>query len=200
MFSLKSIIFNFFGIESKINDSLKDGSGKGIWERYNESLGEDYDEDVSPLITNLMDNVIVPLTMFVRFIDIQNEALGSLPVPSIDVNVKRKILQHFNILGTIKGTVKSYRMLFSFIGVNLDSNSDVNPGFGWDSDTGTLDDADRTFDTNLSNCRYYSLELSGVAVISSDLESAINIINDYLRPLNAVTFEIKYNGTPITLT
>lgn len=200
MFSLKSIIFNLFGIEAKINDSFKDGSGKGIWERYNESLGEDYDENVELLIVDLMDNVLVPSSMFVRFIDIQNEALGDLPVPSTDVIVKRKILQYFNTLGTIKGTVKSYKMLFSFIGVTLDSNSDVTPGFGWDNDTATLDTVGRTFDTNLSNCSFYSLELSGMAAIDPDLESAINIINDYLKPLNAQTFEIKYNGTPITLT
>jgi len=199
MFSLKGIIFGLFGVDAKIKDSLKDGFGKGIWERYNESLGEDYDDNVHLLIINLISNVIVPQTMLVRFIDIQNEALGDLPVPSTDVKIKRKILQHFNTLGTIKGTVKSYSMLFSFIGVTLVSTTDVSPGFGWDHDTATLDDDDRTFDSNASSCSFYSLELTGASPIDTELEGAINIINNYLIPINAQTTEIRYNGVPITL-
>ena len=200
MFILKNIIFNLFGVDAKVRDTLKDGSGKGIWERYNDSVAEDYDDNVNLLITDLMNNVIVPLTMFVRFLDIQNEALGDLPVPSTDVKVKRKIIQYFNILGTIKGTAKSYKMLFSFIGVNLDTVIELDPGFGFDHDDSTFDFDDRTFDSTVSSCGFYSFELSGIAAISPDLESAINIINDYLKPLNSDTVEIKYNGTPITLT
>ena len=198
MFILKDIIFDFFGLEAKNKDSYKDVNGKGVWERYNESVAEDYDEQVQPLISNLLDNILVPKNMYVRFLDIQNESLGNLPVPSTEVSVRRKIIRYFNVLGNIKGTLKSYKMLYSFIGITLDSYSDVGSDKGWDSNT-TLDDDERTFDNNVLSCGYYLLDLSGSEPISSELENSINIINNYLKPINSKAVEIKYNGTPITI-
>ena len=199
MFSLKNIIFGLFGVEAKLNDTYKDQNGKGIWERYNESVAEYYDESVDPLIVNIFENVLLPNTMFVRFLDIQIEALGNLPVISDDPAIKRKVIQYFNILGTIKGTLKSFEMLFSFIGITVDDVIDVDSGFTFDDDNATFDDPVRTFDSGNPCCGTYELNLSGNDPIDDDLENSINIINNYLKPINSEASVIRYNGQPITI-
>ena len=63
MFILKDKIFRYFGIYETITDTHKDNvtaPGKGLKQRYYESIAEDFDEELIPFIELYIDNLIPP--------------------------------------------------------------------------------------------------------------------------------------------
>ncbi len=76
MWNLKDTIFGWFGTRDKIEDTNKDIDGKGTHERYNETLGEDFDQELYPLINLLVDNNLLPYRSMTKFIPYLEHRLG----------------------------------------------------------------------------------------------------------------------------
>lgn len=195
-YTLKDKIFNFFGVNAKVNDSYKDVNKKGINERYQESLGSDYDDNVSNLIDNLHDNTLNPRTFLYKFINLIEYNFGN-PFIVIDTPARRrKMIEFSNSFYRIKGTFLSHQVLYNMLGFNVDDIVNVERESGFDSVSFTLDDV-RRFDSSALCCRHYVIELSGGVVVSDELYDLVFAIAEYLRPIDAELDGINYNGSPI---
>jgi hypothetical protein len=197
-YTLKDKIFGFFGVNSKVKDTFKDVNGKGINERYQECLGEGYDDELQQFIDNFEDNVINVRTFLPRFLELFEYQVGN-PIIVIDsVARRRKMIEMSNNIYLIKGTRLSHDVLYAMIGLTVDDIVNVERESGFDSSY-TLDDPARVFDSGAFCCRHYTLELSGSIAITVEIYALIFKIALYLKPIDAELDGITYNGSPITL-
>lgn len=195
-YTLKDKIFGFFGLDAKVRDTSKDVNGKGISERYNESLGEDYDDNVRDLVDNFHDNLYDPFLCKSQFIKFLEYNVGS---PVIVVNTdafRRKLIAFNNTITLIKGTQLSHEVLFGMLGVSNVDIDIVNKVSGFDSEV-TLDDVHRTFDSGALCCQHYTITLAGASAIDDTLIESLIRIAFYLKPINGEIDFIEYNGTVI---
>lgn len=219
-FSLKSVIFSYFGVNAKVMDTYKTGglstddgeilmlddgveilsddSGKGINERYQESLGAGYDDELSDLIDNFIERNLVPQEMLSRLIPHMETMLGGIVVVSDTVAMRRKIIQFAQQIYNIKSTALSYEVLFKLLGFETVVIEEFGAISGFDSDL-TFDDEGRTFDGSDRNCSDYSVHLTGSISITQDILDAISRIIAFLEPINADLRMVTYNGEEISI-
>lgn len=118
-FQLKNIIFKLFGKYEKVVDSYKNSVGKGLYERYMENLADEYDTYTAAAINGLIDNLLVPETMLVKFIPYAEAQIGA-PYITDDFSIRRKLLRFLIRVYQIKGTKKSYETMFRMLGFTVD--------------------------------------------------------------------------------
>lgn len=198
VYTLKDRIFAFFGVDDKIRDTFKDGQGKGIKERYNEALGEDYDEELGPLIDNLMDNTLVPQTLLIKFLPLMESMLGGLPLIVGTENIRRKTIEFFTRLYEVRGTALSYQMLFLSLGFDTVAIVEFAGASSFDS-AFTFDDIGRTFDASSSGCDTYTIELTGSITVDAEVIAVMLKLITFLEPIYVDLKEIRYNGVPVVL-
>lgn len=197
-YTLTNKIFGFFGVSAKRYDTYKDVNGKGINERYQESLGTDYDTYVGPLIDDALDKLLVPQTALTKFLIYLEYAVGK-PI-QLDVDneaLRRKLLWLHNTITLTKGTQISYNILFNLIGINTCTITLIDGLSGFD--TGTFDDPDRTFDNVSYCCSHYEVDLLGSPSLDATLIKKIKTILYYLQPVNGEILSLTYNSTTISL-
>lgn len=194
-FSLKAKIFSLFGRDIKDRDSYKDSEGKGFVQRYNELMAEEYDEFLAPYIDNLIDYTLVPQTALEKFIPYLEEMFGGLQFTGTTVATRRKILQFAIKLYQVKGTKKSYEMLYRLLGFNSITIIEHGAGFSFDSAT-TFDDPFRHFDSAACpTCSDYTLNIYGSVPLTDELHKMIFRAIDLCEPINARLRAVYYNDT-----
>lgn len=195
-YSLKENIFNFFGVGAKVNDTYKDVDGKGIWERYSETVGEQYDEDLQPLIDDFIANVVDPTTALQKML-IYLEGDVGFPISLYNTTPwRRKMLVLHHWITLVKGTLLSHEILYRMMGLATVVVTFVDPVTGFDSPL-TLDSPTRTFDENLLACQHYVIELTGVPVLTSADNIRIWRIARYLKPIDGEIDDITYNAVSV---
>lgn len=197
MFKLKPIIFDkFFGRGDKTNDPYKDVNNKGINERYQEILADDWDEELLPLVENILDNTLVPDTAWVRFIPYLENMLGIKPLVE-DLAIRRKIIKNIISIYKVKGTLRSYEIVFKILGFTSVTIEDLEFVQSFDSPV-TFDDVNRRFDaSNCQTCSYYNLHLTGDFLISSELAAIIIRAVEMVEPINAKLYKVTFNDINI---
>jgi len=201
-FKIQNKIFEYFGVGAKRNDTFKDLNGKGIWERYNESLAIYYDEDISILVDLIFQNVLIPDSMYASIIPTMERSLGEPVIILEDGTIlsekyRRKVLKFVHTIYNIKGTEASYRLLLSMLGFETVDIEEFVEISGFDSDV-TFDDEVRTFDLgNNCGCRGYSVIATGSMTLTGEIIQGINRIIKFLEPINARLRDFIYNGSPI---
>jgi hypothetical protein len=195
-FKLKPIIFGFFGVNAKVNDSYKDVTGNGINERYQQCVAEDYDENISDLVDNFVDRTIVPAEIKTVLIPLLESMLGNPVIVLNDVIMRRKIIRFAQNIYNVKSTAISYEILFKLLGFDTVVIQEFVITTGFDSDV-TFDDTDRIFDGSEKNCSDYSIILTGGIGITEEIYSSMFRIIAFLEPINADLRDIFYNGNSI---
>lgn len=197
-YTLKERVFGFFGVAAKVNDTYPDVNGKGIWERYNEAMGEGYDDELSDLIDLFQENTLIPRSMLSKLIPTYEKMVGD-PVRVLDtIQMRRRVLKFIHSIYNIKGTALSYEVMLKMLGFDTVVVNEYTIVGGFDSDV-TLDDPDRRFDESANKvCSYYSIELTGVIAMDPPVFDAIFRIIDFLEPINAHLRKVIYNGDDIT--
>lgn len=204
-FLMTNNLFNFFGKFAKEQDTYKDGNGKGIWERYQESLGSSYDAEIQPLLDLLLENILVPDTMLSKMIPTMERVLGE-PVnvledgTSLSEDLRRKIIKFAHVLYNIRSTKLSYQMLFNLVGIQDVEIQEFVVTTGFDSDL-TFDDDERVFDTpgGCNYCRGYAIVTTGGITLTSQIIAGIARIINFLEPINARLKSFTYNGVEYEL-
>lgn len=191
---IKDKIFSYYGSQEKLNDTYKNVDGKGIFERYNESLGQDFDDNLSGLIENLLDNTIVPSTTADRFVVYLEQTLGiSLGIFS-SLEKRRKFISLFNRVCDIKGTVTAYKVMLLWLGFDQVNIVEHSKSYGFDS-SDTFDDSGRMFDDgNSCGCSEYSIQLEGGSIEQSVTQQVLKII-EFNEPINAKLRSLTFNGS-----
>lgn len=197
-YTLTDKIFGFFGVNAKVKDTFKDGSGKGINERYHQGFGEDYDENVRVLIDDFHDNLYVPKKCQSKFIEFLEYNLGRPIIVFETDSFRRKMLELHHNITLIKGTLLSHEVLFKMLGMTTVVITLVERISGFDSSI-TLDDDTRRFDGTLLCCQHYTIALTGGSLQNDTLDASILRIALYLKPIDAEIDSITYNGNPVPL-
>lgn len=198
MYNIANNIFGFFSRWDKITDSNKDVNDKGTLERFNEVLGSQWDDDIIPFIDGLLDNTLIPSTVLDKFIPYLEALVGLEPLIN-DLTIRRKFLENIIPIYKVKGTKRSYEIVFKLLGFDSVNIVEEDITFGFDSPI-TFDDEDRTFDLGKCyRCGFYTIELTGTAPISTDLAILINNAIDLVEPIHAKLKTITYNGNDIHL-
>lgn len=198
IFKLRDKIFGLFGAPAKAYDTYKDVQNKGIWERYNESLGALYDDELSDLIDNFADNTIVPGKMLSELIGHMEDSLGSPIIVRNVVATRRKIIRFAEYIYKVRSTKTGYTMLLRMLGfatVNIIEYTHIS---GFDSDL-TLDDENRRFDGGRRTCKEYTLELTGSIGITQDIYNAVLRIIEFEEPIYAELRAVTYNGDELVV-
>lgn len=194
--NLKNTIFaRFFSLFDKEQDDNKDVDGKGTIERYQETIGEDVDLNVIPFIDNAHDNLIVPQTMFERYIIDRENSLGNnVLFLGFSTEMRRRIIKHWIRYVNIKGTIRCYEVLFSMLGITGITITELFDTGGFDSITTFDSDIRPTFDSGkCSPCTFYSIELVGPP-LTTEIYNAIFSIIMFNEPINAKLLDLTYNG------
>jgi len=187
-------IFGYFGSFEKINDTFKDVDGKGIYERYNESLGLDFDENLGGLIEDLLQNTLVPMSTLDRFVVYLEQMLGIRLGIFNTLEGRRKYLELFNRICDIKGTVRAYKIMLMWLGFDQVNIIEHPRGSGFDSEF-TFDHSRRRFDAGRGcGCREYSIQLEGNNLIDQDIIQQIFNIIEFNEPIDARIRSLTMNG------
>lgn len=193
---LVDYIFKLFGYQDAVNDVNKDSEGKGTLERYNLALGKDFDAQLLPKIENLLQNVILPSYNDSSYLSYLEQGVGNAVLfLSDDVPTRRKLQRQITRFYEIKGSVRSYEIMFSLIGFQATITETYAEG-GFDSSE-TFDSSNRTFDTFCSLCSTYSIDLtrldSTTTAITATEQDAIEAIIAFNEPINAKLSALTFN-------
>lgn len=196
MYTLVDKIFGFFGFNAVADDALP-VDGKGFFQRYQERIFEDVDENELDKINNLSRYLINPFTLLGRFIPLRYESLGGydylLASIGLREDVMRNILKYITTLYGKKGTRIGYVSMFRMIGI--DSTiliEEYSSTTGFDSSV-TLDDTSRRFDGAQSTCSDYSIQLFGTMTYTTALALEIQAVIIFNEPINARLIKLTYN-------
>jgi hypothetical protein len=197
-YTLKDKIFSFFGKNAKVEDTNKDANGKGIGERYQESIGEDYDEEIQSKVDDFQSNIVDPKTCLPDFIKYLEYQFG-MPILLIDSDAfRRKMIAFQNTITMIKGTELCHQVLFQIIGINSVVIATVTKVSGFDSPF-TFDEPGKKFDGGTVCCQHYTVTLTGSPPQTDDLNAIILRIVLYNKPINTEIESITYNSNPVPL-
>lgn len=204
MVVLKDIIFTrFFTHYEKLVDVNKDLTGKGTLERFTEAVAEEYDAELEPMITAILDNIHSHngQAQYLPFIGSAygNESYGYNEVLSLyPLGLERRLNQYLRRMYGIRGTKKCLEVLFNLIGFNY-TITEAYSSYSFDSPT-TFDDEDRTWDMFCNGCSTYALELTritGSGVATSQELACIWSIIKFNEPMNAILDSLIVQGIVI---
>lgn len=133
----RSFIFNKFPPYFKTNDSYINDDGEGLLERYLSVPGE-YMEEVEDFADNWVINVKDLKTCYVQYISLHANDLGNPPdIFPYDINNEnfRKFLTYVVSIYKIKGTLRSYQVLFGLLGYRVEWVEEPFIPANWDEST-----------------------------------------------------------------
>lgn len=198
MFSLKEKIFDLFGVEARRNDSYKDENGKGLWQRYNEALAEDFDEQLYSYIDKLLDYTLIPETVRPNMLAYLEDMFGEPVVIDDTIESRQRLLRFVVRLYQLKGTARSYEILVKLMGLDSVTITEIEGGGGFDSAV-NFDDPERRFDSEAFSTGKYSLHITGTLELDQELKDKIKSVVRFCEPINASLAEIFYNAVAIRL-
>lgn len=193
-FLLKNRIFALFGRDIKIRDSYKNAQGKGFIQRYNEVMGYEYDTFYGIYLDNLLDYTLVPQTVLTKFVPYLEQMLGGLEFTGTTIATRRKILRFALRLYEIKGTKKSYDLIYRLLGFDSVTIEEHIDAYTFDSPV-TFDDFYRRFDSKCPTCSDYTIKVYGSAPLTDDLHKMIFRAAELCEPINANLRAVYYNDT-----
>ena len=202
MWSIKNIIWGFWGSWWQKKDTYQDSQGKGIWQRYNELWAEAEDE-AEQKIRFFIERVHLPEN-YGGMVGMPEELLAyretekGLFTPLIETSrQRRKILRYLHRLHANRGTIRNYIFLFGLLGLDVQVIELISSGR---FDTGKFDTG--RFDEYAAVTGEYDLLLSSspVMTITPAIWKAINRIIEYNNPIYARVRRILYNGLPVVVT
>lgn len=186
-FNFKSWVVNLFPKYFHDNDSYKNSEGKGFFVRYLEGFGEELDEDIYPFVANFMD-LFDTIKTPDRLLGHLSFILG-LP-PSVDNNftVYRRVLAYAVRIYKIKGTAKSYELLFNLLGLNIKIQEEI-PQTEVAYDSGFFYDDDKTYDFDCATCSYYTILYydpnNPLSEVDPEILEKFNLVICFLEPINS---------------
>jgi hypothetical protein len=142
----------------KALDSYKDNSGRGLLERYLEIFGDELDEDVVILIEELTSQVD-PKLANQDYLNLISYTLGDVPDFLGVVATYRNLLATIMSIYKIKGTKRSYTLLFALLGfqITITETPVIDPLL---YDNLVLFDSGNLFDSTCQNCSGYSINFT----------------------------------------
>lgn len=187
---LKDWFFKQFPGYYQATDPHKNGAGEGVLQRYLQVYGDELDEDYIPYLDDFLK-----IIDFVECDDKYLPLIGSILgyPPSIDgvSDSYRKILAYSIAIYKIKGTKKSYEILFNIFNFRISFVEEVpRKKITYDNSPIAIYDNDITHNIYDSDCDYCSgywikYNYLGVGNIPVGLLDKLTNIICWLQPINA---------------
>lgn len=195
MFILKDKIFDYFGIQAKVDDINKDGNDKGFNQRFQELLAGDLDDNELDLINNFILNIISPFDVLQKYVIYKEIMMGfDLPI-SADDYFRKKLYPLLYRLYDIKGSIPAYIQFYRMIGFDTCDITESVASEGFDHETLTLDSDERpVLDSTGSVSGYYNVILTGSLPLTDQLRQFIFNVIKINEPINATLNTVTYNG------
>lgn len=177
-------------------DSYKDLSGKGIMERTLEAYGEELDENFMPFLNNFIDLFSIE-TMPTKFLTTKASDLGGLPTLNNDPIVFRKLLLLATQIFKIKGTEKSYQLIFNLLGYDVKIwDIEPNKKAFYDDKVSRYDDA--TYDGDYQWYSDFYVLITPIGLEPEDFNTFTitdDLINYAQQIVNLLTpYDCQYKG------
>lgn len=178
-----------------IADSYKDSNDRGLLERLQRTLGADMDANLMPKVDKLVETLLDPRTAEEGYLTLLEAMLGDIPRIGSNVPLRRKLIQYVHKLYNIKGTKRSYELLFKLFGFTGLQITEFYRSGGFDSPL-TLDDPIRRFDGGgCKGCSGYDLYLTGPLVLTTaELLVYVGYVVKVCEPIDTRLRRIYYNA------
>lgn len=192
----KTWIFGSLSEYYKKNDTYKDVDGKGLLERYLECFGMELDENIMPFIDNFI-NLVDLEKVDDKFLPDLSYILGAPPTMGFNNSQYRKLLAYAIAIYKIKGTEKSFQILFSFLGYDVFVIEEIpKKKVTYDSDFIYDEEPEpEIYDTDCAWCSDFKLGIRPSNASQDDLNNfnigielnliANNLVN-FIKPINAI--------------
>jgi hypothetical protein len=189
-------IWSLFGTAYSILDKqgVVDINGKGEFERYNEIIGEDIDDNIEPLLDLLIENTLLADTMYSKFVALFETTIGMTMRLTNGENLRRKVLKIAFQLYKIRGTKLGYEVPLRMLGFNSVEIVESWVISSLDSPI-TLDDPVRRLDSGgrCQSCSGYELRLTGNIELTEEIMRAVGEVIEFNEPINARLTALTYN-------
>lgn len=194
--SFKEFIFDQFPEFYQNSDTYKNSEGKGIFQRFCETLGMEFDEEIVPYIENLT-NLLDFRYADAKYLPLLGGLIGAPQFTGITEEAYRKLLENLIYIYQIKGTKESFEKLFSIFGYSIELLSDINPLATYYDDVAKYDDGS-TYD-NLEkyytyfDIKFYNLITGDLLDYSTMSQTERNLIDELILFLKPINSRFMYN-------
>lgn len=188
-------LFNRLPPYFKLYDTYLDINKEGLLERYLRVYGLELDEEIIPGLENYLD-ILDPLLCDEKFLNHIAYQLGTPPDLFNTTSLYRKFLSIILGIYKIKGTRKSYILLFSLLGYAVDLIINYPEDTVYD-DGNEYDDEENFYDDTCGTCVEYTIifhsseadcqhpELFIIPEITEEIEQLFRRVACFLEPINA---------------
>lgn len=192
---IKETIFSYFGNYFQLEDTYKENDPqnlkRGVFQRYQELLGSEFDLNLLPKIDNILENTKIPKTIINTFVPLREQSFGLIFNLYNDIDKRKKLLQYIHKIHKNRGTKQNYIFLLGFLNFDVQVNEFYNTGSFDDGnfDSGVLD----TF-KNIK-CKYdLVLTCRFPFLVDDDIQSQVWRIIRYNHPIHAQIRSVVYLG------
>lgn len=197
-FNFQNFFFGQLPVYYKIKDTYKDANDRGLLERYLEIFGLELNEDIIPLVDDYL-NIVDPLNLpDPKYLTTLGYTLGSPPDLLVgQPDSYAKLLAYIINIYKIKGTARSYELLFSLLGFNV-TIIELPPDVPLFMDEGNIMDDDLLMDILCPSCSEYEVIVSPLltdptlscqaptyATVDNTILAQFIRIIEFLQPINA---------------
>lgn len=187
----KNFFKNLLTVYQRENDTYKNGSGEGLFERYMALFGESVDNEQASQIDNYLD-IIDAGICDEKFLTHISDVLGNPPDIFLNNDQYRNLLLYITNVYKVKGTSRGYLLFFYILGYNV-TVLEIEPNnFPNRYDTSKeYDDEDYTYDMETCQaCSVYNLRVEKIGEEDFELDSnLLDRMSDAIKfnePINAI--------------
>jgi len=211
MVVFKDWIFSLFPRYIWEHDTLP-VNGKGLFQRYMETFGEEIDEEIKDYITNFI-NIIDVTSTEDKYLVYLAEFLGNPPTLFYSDVRYRKLLRYLMDIIKCKGTVRSYELIFGLLGCTIEL-VEIPPSvmkYDWYGELGeevpttlVVYDSGYRYDEECPSCSDYYLNITdpdGVlagALTNTILYALLMKIIKFVEPINMNLINLTINEFEVT--
>lgn len=211
MVLFKDYIFDLFPFLFRRDDTYI-VDGKGLFQRYIETLSDEWDQELSDKLEEVWDITDV-LTTEEKYIAHLAWFLNNPPDMLYSDARYRKLLRYVIDINKCKGTVRSYEMIFFLLGLNVTLTFIPLTTMVYDNAELNYDEEELRYDSECPSCSEYDLAILDPDGNQPDLAEAVShpenatapilallgAIIKYVEPINLRLRELTYEGDPVPL-
>ena len=207
--NLTTFIWDKFEDYFAEKDSYKDSQGKGLLQRFLLVFGMELQTEIVPKLENLI-NEKDPETASDEFLSELAYSVGRPNDILQDIDKYRTLLTQIISIYQIKGTTKSYQLLFALFGLTAELVEHFPPDNAYDSGLIYDDDTEDAQVYDQTNCEvgcidysinYDNLPGQNVAPLSQQQEEDLRLmISDFIEPIDCNLRDLTYVNAPPPLT
>lgn len=189
-FEFKNWFFKQFPDYHQAIDTLPNGNGEGLFQRYLKAYGLELDNGFMPFITDFVNLVDVQSTQD-KFLVHLAYIMGSPPSPDGDPVLYRRILAYAMSIYKVKGSSTSYKLFLNLMGITVTNIIESVPlkKITYDMDNIIYDKPTiaEIYDSECDQCSSYQIEYSDPTnAITVDIKNKALKLISFIEPINAI--------------